>query len=185
MKAVCLNLNKRKDRWELAQQEFKKQGLHVQRFAAIEHDNPFYSFNLSQKIILDSIKENTIVFEDDVVFIGDLNETLKDVPEDWDLLYFGGNVTDNLKHHSGNWWRCKKTYTTHAVAYTPKAAKYISERFYPETDTIYDAFLFEEIQDVLNCYICKPFVCVQRNGYSDLWLRDVEYGLEHHVNKLK
>ena len=186
MKAVCLNLTKRTDRWELAQKEFEKQGLTVERFPAIEHENPFYSFNLSQKIILDSITENTVVFEDDVVFLNtNFNEVLETAPDDWDLLYFGGNVTDNLKHHKDNWWRCKSTFTTHAIAYTPKAARYISERFYPETSTIYDAFLFDEIQPVLNCYICKPFICVQRNGYSDLWLRDVEYGLHHHVNKLK
>lgn len=186
MKAICLNLTKRTDRWEVAQKEFAKQNLQVERFAAIEHENPFYSFNLSQKAILSTITENTLVFEDDVDFISDkLNEVLETVPEDWDMLYFGGNVTDNLKYVSGHWWRCMSTFTTHAVAYTPKAAKYILENFYPETSTIYDAYLCSEIQPLLNCYICKPFICVQKNGYSDLWKTETDYGLYHHVAKLK
>lgn len=67
MKAICLNLNKRPDRWEQSQQEFNKIGLHVERFAAIDHDHPKISFNLSQQAILQSITEDTIVFEDDVL----------------------------------------------------------------------------------------------------------------------
>jgi GR25 family glycosyltransferase involved in LPS biosynthesis len=55
MKAICLNLDSRPDRWELAQKEFKEHGLNVERFAAIPNVDRFLSFNLSQQAILQSI----------------------------------------------------------------------------------------------------------------------------------
>ena len=184
MKAICLNLNKRTDRWQLAQLEFEKQGLAVERFPVIEHENPFRSFNLSQQAILQSITENTMVFEDDVMFVNSkLHIVLATAPEGWDLLYLGGNVMDNLKHHSGHWWRVRETHTTHAVIYTQKAAEYILERFDP-CGTIYDEFLRAEIQPKLNCYICKPFICSQRPDYSDLWQTQADYGIIHTQSKL-
>ena len=100
MKAICLNLNKRTDRWDRVQKEFESKSLVVERFAVIEDANPFRSFNISQQAILKTITEDTIVFEDDVIFVSDkLNEVLETAPEGWDMLYLGGNVLDNLKHH--------------------------------------------------------------------------------------
>lgn len=186
MKAICLNLDKRPDRWELAQKEFAKQGLKAERFSAINNDVPFLSFNYSQQAILKSITENTIVFEDDVMFVSDkLNEVLATAPEDWDLLYLGANVMDNLKHVSGHWWRLRDAWTSHAIIYTPKAAEWILNRFYPETAQLYDDFLKEVVQPNLNCYICKPFICTQRPDYSDLWQTKTDYGIIHTQSKLQ
>lgn len=185
MKAICLNLNSRTDRWQLACKEFNEAGLKVDRFSAIEHEDRFTSFNLSQKAILESITENTIVFEDDVKFVSDkLNTVLSDVPPDWDMLYLSGHVLRPLKNVSKYWWRCKHTHTTHSVIYTPLAAKYILERFDPIKSGIYDDFLLREIQPVLNVYICKPFITVQRPGYSDLWQTQTDYGIIHCESKL-
>jgi len=185
MKYICLNLNKRKDRWKQAQQEFKKQGLTVERFAAIEDENPLLSFNLSQQAILQSITENTVVFEDDVLFLNNnLNQYIDNAPQGWDMLYFGGNVTENLSKITDHWWRCKGTWTTHAVAYTPKAASYILQHYKPFSSLMYDDFIKKEIQPVLNVYICKPFVCTQRASFSDLWQTDADYQLEGTENNL-
>jgi GR25 family glycosyltransferase involved in LPS biosynthesis len=186
MKALCLNLDSRPDRWDNARIQFKRVGLEVERFPAIPHENPFISFNLSQQAILQTITSPTWVFEDDVLFVNTKRWTdvIGTIPDGWDMLYLGGNVTDNLQHHSQHWWRCVGTFTTHAVIYTPKAAQYILERFDPMVG-VYDAFLLEQIQLVLNCYICKPFLAVQSPGYSDLWGRETDYGLLDTQNKLK
>lgn len=174
-----MNLDKRKDRWEQATTEFKKQGLTVDRFAVIEDENPLLSFNLSQQAILQSITENTIVFEDDVQFLNsNLQKYIDAAPADWDVLYFGGNVTELLTKENDYWWRCKGTWTTHAVAYTPKAAQYILQRFKPFSSLVYDDFLKLEIQPVLKAYICKPFICVQRPSFSDMWQVQAEYQLQ-------
>jgi len=177
MKAICLNLDTRPDRWQQAQKEFAYQGLHVERFAALPHPDKFFSFNQSQAAILATITEPTIVFEDDVKFVsGRLQELLATAPDGWDVLYLGGNVLSELQHVSGHWWRCVDTWTTHAVIYTAKAANYILQRFNP-IEGIYDEFLRTQIQPELNCYICKPFICVQHKGYSDIWQTETEYGL--------
>jgi glycosyl transferase family 25 len=185
MKALCLNLDKRPDRWLLAQKEFAEQGLTVERFAAINHEIPMMSFNLSQQAMLRTVTENTMIFEDDVKFVSDkLNTVLSTAPDDWDILYLGANVMDNLKHHSGHWWRLKEAWTTHAIIYTPKAAQWILERFYPETSQPYDDFLREYVQPNLNCYICKPYICTQRPDFSDLWNTHADYGIHHTESKL-
>ena len=185
MKAVCLSLASRNDRWELAKKEFKQQGIEVERFYAIENADRFLSFNLSMQAILKTIKENTIVFEDDVKFVNDmLKHIILTAPQDWDMLYLSGHVLQPLKHVQDHWWRCKHTHTTHSVIYTPQAAKYILERFDPMKSGIYDDFLLREIQPKLKVYICRPFVTTQRAGFSDLWQTDTDYGILHTQSKL-
>jgi len=185
MRAVCLSLASRNDRWKLAEKEFKQQGIDVERFYAIEHIDRFLSFNLSQQAILKTITGNTVVFEDDVVFINDMyKHIIKTAPADWDMLYLSGHVLRPLKHVEEHWWRCKHTHTTHSVIYTPQAAKYILERFDPMKSGIYDDFLLREIQPNLKAYICKPFVTTQRPGYSDLWQTETDYGIHHTQSKL-
>jgi GR25 family glycosyltransferase involved in LPS biosynthesis len=185
MKAVCLSLASRNDRWELAKKQFEEQGLEVERFLAIEHADRFLSFNLSQQAILKTITENTVVFEDDVVFINNMiKHIICTAPDGWDMLYLSGHVLMPLKHVQDHWWRCKHTHTTHSVIYTPQAAKYILERFDPMKSGIYDDFLLREIQPNLKVYICKPFVTTQRPGYSDLWQTDTDYGIHHTQSKL-
>jgi len=100
------------------------------------------------------------------------------------MLYLGGNVLENLTHVSGHWWRVKETWTTHAVIYTPKAAAYILSR-YENNERIYDDFLRTDIQPNLKCYICKPFVCVQRPSYSDIWEQHADYSILSTENKLQ
>jgi GR25 family glycosyltransferase involved in LPS biosynthesis len=185
MKAICLSLKSRDDRWALAQKEFKEQGLTVDRFFAIEKVDKFLSFNLSQQAILQSITENTLVFEDDVKFVSnDMQKVLDTAPSGWHILYLSGHVLQPLKHIKDHWWRCKHTHTTHSVIYTPEAAKYILDRFDPIRSGIYDDFLLREIQPKLNTYICKPFITTQRPGYSDLWQTDTDYGILHTQSKL-
>lgn len=185
MKAVCLSLASRNDRWELAQKEFKEQGLNVERFYAIENPDRFLSFNLSQKAILESIKETTLVFEDDVKFVNnDLYSILESAPIDWQMLYLSGHVLQPLKKFNKHWWRCKHTHTTHSIIYKPEAAKYIYDCFDPYKSGIYDDFLLNKIQPYIKAYICKPFITTQRPGYSDLWQTDTDYGILHTQSKL-
>lgn len=172
MKYICLNLKSRPDRWQNAQAEFDKYGLNVQRFEAIEHEQPYISFNLSMHAIISQINEPTVVFEDDVVLLGELPES----PPKWDILYYGGNVRGNLTVNDGEWWRCVNTWTTHAIAYTPKMAKYIAQHFDPY-GIIYDEWLRTQIQPMFDCYICKPFAAIQRSDYSDLQKSNVSYDL--------
>ncbi len=185
MKAICLNLDSRTDRWKLAQKEFEQQGLQVERFSAIFNHDRFLSFNLSQQAILQQITEDTIVFEDDVKFVSnDMQKMIDTAPADWQMLYLSGHVLAPLKRINKDWWRCKHTHTTHSVIYKAETAKYILELFHPFKSGVYDDFLLNEIQPKIKAYICKPFITTQRPGYSDLWQTDTDYGILHTQSKL-
>jgi hypothetical protein len=187
MKAICLNLDKRKDRWRRSQKEFKEHGLTVERFPAVEHESPHHSFIQSQKAILKSITENTIVFEDDVKFINfdKWQDILNSIPEDFDIAYLGGNP-QSLQPLQVNeyWWKALDIWTTHAVVYSAKGAEKILSMF--EDDEMYDNWLSRYGLYCLNGYICKPFLCTQRPDVSDIWGRSVDYLdiIEQGQNKL-
>ncbi|NBO22104.1 hypothetical protein EBU94_02015, partial [bacterium] len=111
-KIYCINLDKRPDRWDECVQEFKKHRMIVERFSAADHNHPIVPKQLDATtnngnaglvasnilILQDAIAngyKNILILEDDVAFVDDLNEKFaewsKDVPENWDMLYLGGN----------------------------------------------------------------------------------------------
>lgn len=176
MKAICLNLDKRTDRWKRAQKEFKEYGLTVERFPAVVHESPHHSFIQSQKKILESITENTIVFEDDVKFMhfDKFEKVMETLPEDFDIAYLSGHPQSVLTCRVNDyWWRALDIWTTHAVVYSVQGAQKILSMF--EDDEMYDNWLSREGLYRLNGYICCPFICTQRADYSDIWERDVDY----------
>lgn len=187
MKAICLNLDHRKDRWRAAQRQFKEAGLTVERFAAVSNPSPHHSFIQSQKAILQSITEPTIVFEDDVKFMnmGKWDAVLESVPYDFDIAYLGGNPQKELTNKVNEyWWRALEIWTTHAVIYSVEGAKKILSMF--EDDEMYDNWLGRHGLYMLNGYICKPFLCTQRPDHSDIWQHSVDYThiIENGQNKL-
>ncbi|CAB4140148.1 hypothetical protein UFOVP402_7 [uncultured Caudovirales phage] len=178
MKAICINLPSRQDRWEQVQQEFEKLPFKVERFEPIPHPTPYISFNLTMAALIAGIKEPTWIFEDDVQFINmEQWEVAMDiVPYGFDLLYLGGNVREPLKKANDRWYRVQNTWTTHAILYTPKAAGFIQQVFEPE-GMIYDEQLRTKVQPYLKCYICKPYMAVQRPSHSDIWGVHADYGI--------
>lgn len=127
MKVLCINLDSRPDRWELAQQEFDRVGLQVERFPGVVNDNPVLGFNKAvykalkssieteietipeQKIVVEKqIIFNVLLFEDDVVFDGDtysfhnwhyLQNPINFLPTDFMTLHLGANIigTDSME----------------------------------------------------------------------------------------
>ena len=99
---LCINLDRRQDRWELMQSEFKKIGIlsRVKRFSAIEDQNGEKGcFESHMQCILyarEKKLKNILIFEDDVVFLPcyDEKKIAKsiDVLSDhsWEFYYMGG-----------------------------------------------------------------------------------------------
>ena len=121
-KIICINLDRRPDRWKEAQEQFKNAGITVERFSAVD-GNPRRWAHVNDAIEGKSINDiksesfngvagciashtdiwkqarkagwkNVLIIEDDCDFIHELqerfNERINEVPQDWDLLYFGG-----------------------------------------------------------------------------------------------
>lgn len=189
-KIYCINLDRRPDRWGLVQEQFDKHNIKVERFSAVDGNPDNIKTNivsghvgcvLSHLKIIKKSKEqklkNFLVFEDDVVFSDDFNDRFEDmykkVPENWNMLYFGGSHHGQLEMISDNVGRAHKTYTTHAYAMKSDvfdvAIKLLSKAQYEVDVTL------SLMQKSFNIYVIKPHLAWQRDGYSDILNRDVNY----------
>jgi GR25 family glycosyltransferase involved in LPS biosynthesis len=186
----CINLDRRADRWEECQKEFEKHNLVVERFSAIDGNNldPLPNLNLGQvgaihshRGIIQKAKErnleNILILEDDVQFVQSINSKFSElydrIPDDWDVILFGGN------HAANNpWSKGELTFVTDNIF---KVSYSLALHCYAVKNTIFDLAinslskmnktadeLFAEIQKDINCYIIRPHLAWQRPSYSDL-----------------
>jgi GR25 family glycosyltransferase involved in LPS biosynthesis len=152
-KIYCINLDKRKDRWEECVVQFNKIGIldEVERFPAVEHEMGITGCTLSHYEIIKKCKEdghkNVLVFEDDIKFhdVDNFHKLLESSlyqaskhDSRYDMFYLGGNLkgSSNVRVDE-NLVRLDNVKTTHAYAIS---------------DTIYDVFIdaIEGIDDIDN-----------------------------------
>jgi len=195
-KTFCINLDRRFDRWEECLIEFKKYGIEdVVRWSAIDGNNinKLGSCEKSSQtaliltnidIIEDSIKnnlKNVLIMEDDIKFsdeVYNISEYFKYLPEDWDMVYFGGNHNSHMGVNPPliiNEKVCKlhNTFTTHCVGINGKSFNTIINKlkeFNNPLDVIYT-----DLQRSLNVYCFYPLIATQRVSYSDIEGRVVNY----------
>jgi hypothetical protein len=186
---VCLSFRERPSgkpsRWPACEKEFKRVQLNgVIRFEPVQAIGPHQSFTLSQKKILsdfaNSDSETLLTLEDDVMFsnidyLRDAIHAIKLHGIKWDVLYLGGNVVGGLpKMIRRNLYKVENVWTTHAVAYTKKAASMLLSNFPNENEIMYDTYLGNCLTK-LNAFMIGPMVATQRPDYSDIWQKDVDY----------
>lgn len=190
-KIYCVNLDKRTDRWDECEKEFEKHGLNIERFSAVDGSTVEIvnsSLNdgqtgcaLSHLEILEISKckgyNNCLILEDDVQFDDELNKILPNimnqVPDDWDILYFGGNHSANniwnpqskLKKVTENIFRVTNCYTTHSYA----VKKTVYDKIISSFDgTVPIDVCLSEVQKNTNSYIIRPHLAWQRPSFSDV-----------------
>lgn len=182
---LYINLDSRVDRLIQIHQELIRVGItEAIRIPGILDDNRTKGFNQAQRNALKSAKGVTLILEDDVIFkdYNHLESALYELPEDWDLCYLGANIqgTDLCSwnpptYHSQYLKKVTQAWTTHAVAYSEKGAKWILENWDHANGQIYDDFLRCNLEK-MNAFILNPQVADQRPGYSDIWQRPTDYG---------
>lgn len=177
----CLNQSSRPDRWEQAQDEFNRVGIDPIRFYSVLNKEPWKSFCISQKLLIETIIQKghniTLCLEDDVIFknYDKLQEYTNDLPNDWDILYLGANITDPNPVQAGkNILKIRSAWTTHAICYNRKVLDSIN-KYNPDVHGMYDDWLSREVLPNVNAYCVKPMIAWQRPGYSDLWGKEVDY----------
>lgn len=182
-KAICINLDKRTDRWQQCQEEFANWGLKAERFPALTGSNGMQGLHLSNRdIFKQHAGKQILVLEDDVVFnrpLSALLDAYSELPEDWDMLYLGGNAQQPQKRYSSWLYRANGILTTHAILYSPKMTRWLAENMeVPEvvgrSNTI-DVWYAKEVQPRFNCFIVYPQIAGQRFGYSDICGMDINY----------
>jgi GR25 family glycosyltransferase involved in LPS biosynthesis len=198
----CVNLEKRSDRWATCKKEFTKHNIVAQRYSAVDgkslNEEVFPNLRkfetpgqlgclLSQYNVIKIAKmckySSVLIMEDDVEFCDDFNEQLElkmqDVPEDWDMLFFGANhilhpikITDNV-------YRMTRAYSAHCYAIKDTVYDTLLEslsQFREPLDVIY-----ANLQPTINSYVINPHLVWQRPGYSDICELNVDY---RHVHKV-
>ena len=186
-KIFCVNLKQREDRKKRCEEIFNEHNLNVDFFDAIDGK----SLNIKAKIkpghvgcclshreiykkFLNSNWNTVLVLEDDVEF--DLNfknlfETyFKEVPNDWNLLYFGGNHNNTAKHMiSEHVHRLHNTYTTHCYMINRRAINFLLNEF--DENKIYNQEVdvhLSNLQKQIPCYGFYPHLAWQRESFSDI-----------------
>lgn len=194
-KIYCVNLERRRDRKIQAEQEFLKHELDFEFFYGVD-GHKLEGINLSIKpghagcvlshlnLYKHLLRQDTGIYmitEDDVVFkdgfITEFTSILNQVPSDWQLLYFGGNHNGiPPKMVSPRVHRLIKTYTTHCYLIKTSSLEKVIQTF--EGKDLYNKEVdvhLAEVQSILPCYGFIPPLAWQRDGFSDIEMREVKY----------
>lgn len=190
---ICfLTQAERKDRLADCIAEMRRVGITAHPFYSIQAGQPYQSFCLSQKQMIKEFFESEgktfLGLEDDVIFrnMTHLWEAMKELPDDWDIVYLGANVTDEKpERYSKHLRRIRSAWTTHAIGYNRKILKHILDNYKGwEENGMYDDWLSREVLPKFKCFVITPMIAWQRPVFSDLWGKNVSYGWESIENKL-
>jgi len=190
---VCINLDRRIERWRHMQQKFQRHGIDaVQRFVAIDGETStiptswpgtpgaYGCLRSHVEVVREARRlglSSILIFEDDVVFDDQFEQKFSDairqLPADWDMLFFGALHKDELIKVSDNIGRITQSNSTYACALR---------------DTVFDAFIElnskdNEVLDVnslvlqkeFNCYCFLPHLAWVEAAYSDAQQKPVHH----------
>jgi glycosyl transferase family 25 len=196
----CINLDKRKDRWEEVQKEFESVGIadKVQRFSAIENTDGRVGVIQSNLALIKMAKENNwdniMVFEDDVKFINNPLENLQLAIDQigrtpWSMFYLGANTHEKLMKFKPNLIILKNAFAVHSVVYNKVGFNKFINKFeglnaIKNFDDILDVWLAKEVQAKHTVLMVNPIITTQRESYSDIEKKVVNYSfIEERFNK--
>lgn len=190
----CVNLESRPDRWEQVQKEFNKFNItNVNRFNAVDgskigNPNPRLlkgevGILVTHINIIDMAKdkgfENILIMEDDVYFTDELfklEEYMSAVPNDWDMLYFGANhVYGKLPLEMVNEKIAKLNFSVGLQCVAIKNTMFDKIlNIIPNIEKQIDAY-YGDLHKECNAYCFNPNMALQREGFSDIQGRNVNY----------
>jgi glycosyl transferase, family 25 len=182
---VCINLDRRIEKWARMQARFSELNLGpVERFAAVDGakveipatwpESPgAYGCLQSHLAVVHQARaqgrENVLIFEDDVLFDDRFHEkfraSARNLPENWDMLFFG------CLHHD------QPLFVATGIG---KLRGSFSTFMYAVRHTVYDAFVRLNsrakqavdrnntvLQRLFNCYCFIPHLAWVEDSYSD------------------
>lgn len=179
----CINLDKRSDRWEECLAQFEKHNLTVERFSGIDGSMIENNTKLADgelgvlKTHIELIKDakekgykSILILEDDVEFIDNLNEKFfsikNQIPNDWIMLYLGGNHVGGCLQISQNIYKLIHSYAIHAFAINSELFDLIINGL-PKYKKPVDVF-YAELQPLFPSYVIRPHLAWQRVSFSDI-----------------
>lgn len=126
---------------------------------------------------LDSI----LILEDDFEFSPDvknintfIDTNMKDIPSDWESIYFGANHAKPFIHLTENVARLGGAYTTHAHAVRSTVFDIMIEELSKMNNPV-DVTYCNTIHSRGNSYVFRPHPILQAEDYSDIVKGRVNY----------
>jgi|TARA_R110001592_G_scaffold143677_1_gene366566 GR25 family glycosyltransferase involved in LPS biosynthesis len=182
-KIICINLNRRNDRWQESFKQFRRIGLTVERYSAIDGNRmnwnhvrnknkppgtPDHKFEGVAGCMASHVNiwkmakankwKNVLIIEDDCDFINQIqerfNERINQVPSDWDLLYLGGI------HETRGGVYIPEKISEHVM----KAKRMITTTCYAIKDTCYDLAIDTVLAD-------EPWFHTAVDGYLGAYVQ--------------
>jgi glycosyl transferase family 25 len=197
-KALCINLDRRPDRWEESLKEFNKIGIdNVKRISALDgktigYQKPYISL-AETACVMSHIKALTyakrknmnsvFIAEDDIEFTDNFNEKFNEIedriPSDWQLLYLCINPdSGEYNRIYDNFYKIKGCYSAHAILYKneifDKAIEFLENNRYPADVSL------GLLQSHVNAYSVYPHLAYQRKDFSDIQNMNVDYARFRH-----
>jgi hypothetical protein len=172
--------------WVIAEQEFQRVGLTVEKFQSLPDIGPHQSFSKSEREILVgfylSDAQTLLHLEDDCVFrdLSHLDTALNELPPDWDIVYLGANLVcwnngePAPEQFSSHLWRVRAAWTTHAIGYNRKCVHELLTRQPNYSEMMFDQYLSNRLSE-FNAFCVAPMVAYQRPRFSSIWQREDDY----------
>jgi len=166
----CINLDRRPERWQEVCKVFDSVGIlhRVQRFPAIDHENPRRGCALSHLACIEQARRagclNVLIFEDDIRWrIWDpklLEKAVTVLKKDnlWELFYLGGRLQRQATVISPEIVE-SRLWSTHAYAVSHRAYDRIAGFKLP-----IDVWYSRNFRS----YCLRPMMAVQAKGFSDI-----------------
>jgi len=173
----CINLNNRPDKKEFMEKQFFKYNLKVKFFYAQLHQNPVQGCKESHiNILRQAYTLNlpyVVILEDDAEFKYNPN-ILAPPPENWDMLYIGGNYVD-IEQHTQEWFKCKSWSTYGYIVSNHMFMKLADDL--EKTNKEIDRFYLENIHPNYNVYMHNPRLVVPAKhlSNSDIEKKEMDY----------
>ncbi len=178
IKIICLNLKHRRDRKLYMMKQCKRRGIDIKFHTATIHKNPKRGCLESHLNIIKRAYEDgekyILILEDDVKFLKHIKDIPKP-PDNWDMLYLGGTVKENISQYDKNWFKVS-CFTTHAYILNLQNKELIEDIFKAASqDKEIDSYYIFNIHYKYNVYISNPMMAIQREDYSDIEGKRVNY----------
>lgn len=178
-KVIVINLDKRADRLEKLNKQLDFFNINYDRFSAIDAKemgiSPVQACAASHIKAWESISnEVVLILEDDALldanFLNMFSDAISDLPDDWDVIFFGGGKGDRPKYN--NSWSYQNSITgLQAYCINPKSIKYFIQTLKDMPGHI-DVNLVKCANDS-NMYITTENLVTQFPSFSDIRLKDV------------
>ena len=178
----CINLKERNHKRKWFKKQMRKHRIDFDFYTAELHPTSpkrgcLESHLAVIKQAIADNKKHILIFEDDAKIIRPL-KPIPTPPKDWKMLYLGGTVRDILGTPEDKNWTPMSCWTTHAYMLNLEDKSFIKDLLEMEQanmETEIDTFYMQQIHSAHKTYMVSPMRVIQREGYSDIEKKEVNY----------